>query len=220
MSHPEINILRLTEEETKKLKAAFPAVGATLLLLFLVITCGETSVTEAAFPLLFLPLISLTSFVISRNRAGEILGKTWMRNSSILAGTTLAASFGESAPFIFYFGDWGLNWMPFVIGVMVASIISGLFGTVSGLLFSGRSCVPSCSVAAFLQIPSLAGFALFRHPGLYLLPNQSALDMLDGAFGPLSGIDLMLPLITGTLWITAGIFVTVLLRRAQTPSRP
>jgi hypothetical protein len=220
MNHPEINVLRLTEQETKRLKAAAPAVGATFLLLFLVITCGETSVTEAAFPLLFLPLISLTSFVISRNRAESLLDKNWTLRSSLLAGKTLAASFGESAPFMFFFGDWGLNWMPFVVGVMVASALGCLFGTISGILFRGRGSIAAFSVAAFLQIPSLTGFALIRHPGLYLLPNQAALDLLDGAFGPLNGIDLMLPLITGTLWITAGIFVTVLLRRVRTPSRP
>ncbi|HPD98001.1 MAG TPA: hypothetical protein PLP89_06725 [Synergistales bacterium] len=220
MNHTEINVFRLTEQETKRLKAAVPAVGATLLLLFLVITCGETSVTEAAFPLLFLPLVSLTSFVISMNRAEDLLGDMWFRRSLQIAGAILAATLAESLPFFLFFRDWGLNWMPFIVGVILASAISGLFGAVSGALFPGKGSIASWFAAAFLQTPSLTGFALIRHPGLFLLPNQAALDLLDGAFGPLNGIDLMLPLITGTLWITAGIFVTVLLRRARTPSRP
>jgi hypothetical protein len=220
MNHTEINVFRLTEQETKRLKAAVPAVGATLLLLFLVITCGETSVIEAAFPLFFLPLVSLTAFFISRNRAENLLEENWPRRSSLLAGAILAATLAESLPFFLFFRDWGLNWMPFIVGAMVASALGCLFGTITGIIFRGGGSIAAFSVAAFIQIPSLTGFALIRHPGLYLLPNQAALDLLDGAFGPLTGIDLMLPLITGTLWITAGIFVTVLLRRARTPSRP
>ncbi len=220
MNRTEINVFRLTEQETKRLKAAVPAVGATLLLLFLVITCGETSVIEAAFPLFFLPLVSLTAFFISRNRAENLLEENWPRRSSLLAGAILAATLAESLPFFLFFRDWGLNWMPFIVGAMVASALGCLFGTITGIIFRGGGSIAAFSVAAFIQIPSLTGFALIRHPGLYLLPNQAALDLLDGAFGPLTGIDLMLPLITGTLWITAGIFVTVLLRRARTPSRP
>jgi hypothetical protein len=85
----------------------------------------------------------------------------------------------------------------------MASAVGGLAGLLAGIM-KPEGKTSAAAAAVFLQLPSMAGVALFRHPLLLLLPNQGALEMLDGAFGPLLGAEMMLPLVSGAAWISMG----------------
>ncbi|MDO9509536.1 MAG: hypothetical protein Q7I97_09430 [Thermovirgaceae bacterium] len=216
MNQPLINAFMPSKGILAKAKRMLPGAAATTLLWLLAATCGEPGVIEAAFPLLFLPLISITSFLMARNRAGSLLDKRGAKTAVRTLGNTAVAVAAESIPFVVLFSDWSLNWSPFAIGVLLAVAIGGLAGTVTELLFPGENVQAAC-LAAFLQAPSITGLALIRHPSLLLLPNQGPLDMLDGAFGPLWGVDLMLPLLAGSAWIGLGVYAAVAALR-KTPS--
>lgn len=236
MKQDMINAFRPSETTLAKGKRILPGAGATVILWLLTVTCNEPSVTEAAFPLLFLPLISITSFIMARNRAASLVLNSEIESALLLSRKIATAAVAESLPFMSYFGSWGLNWIPFILGIIMAVAIGGLAGTVIELRFPDKK-IPAASLAAFLQAPSLAGLLLIRHPSLLLLPNQGPLEMFDGAFGPLMGAGLMVPLLAGTAWIALGVWAAVRIlkgappkekrpqnrrspRKARIPSRP
>lgn len=209
-----IKTLGLSRTTLAKCQSILPGVGATMILLLLTVTCKDSGVTEAAFPLFFLPLISLTSFIMARNRAASLVLNPGGGNALLLSRKIAAASAVECIPFISYFSSWALNWIPFTLGVIMAVAVGGLAGMLIGLTLPGRK-IPALSAAVFLQIPSMAGFALFRHPLLLLLPNQAPLEMFDGAFGPLMGAELMVPLLAGSAWIILGLYSVAWIKRGK-----
>lgn len=219
MKQDIISALSPSEAARARGKRILPGAGATVILWLLTVTCKEPSVTEAAFPLLFLPLLSITSFAMAGNRAASLVLNPGMGSALMLSRKIAIAAAAESILFVAYFGRWGLNWMPFTLGVIMAVAIGGLAGTVIGLCFPGKK-ILAASLAAFLQAPSLAGLALIRHPSLLLLPNQGSLEMLDGAFGPLMGAGLMMPLLAGTAWIALGAWTAAkILRRTHSKGK-
>jgi len=60
-----IDTFHPSEATRAEAKRILPGTVATVLLWLLAAICKEPSVTEAAFPLLFLPLISITSFIFN-----------------------------------------------------------------------------------------------------------------------------------------------------------
>ncbi len=207
-----LNDFNPSEATLAKAKSILPGAGATVILWLLAVTCKEPSVTEAAFPLFFLPLISITSFIMAGNRAAFLVLNPGPESALLLSRKIAIAAAVESIPFLAYFSRWGLNWMPFTLGVIMAAAIGGIAGAVIELRFPGKKKL-AASLAAFLQTPSLAGLALIRHPALLLLPNQGPLEMFDGAFGPLMGAGLMMPLLAGGTWIALGAWTTVRISR-------
>ena len=198
MKHDIINNLSPFEATLAKWQRIFPGVGATVILLLLTVTCKDQGVTEAAFPLFFLPLISVTSFIMAGNRAASLVLKPVPGSTLVLSRKIATAGTAEYIPFMSYFSSWALSWMSFTLGVIMAVAIGGLAGTVMELVLPGRK-IPALSVAAFLQIPSLAGFALIRHPFLLLLPNQG-------------------PLLAGVTWIALGTWTAARILKG-TPSK-
>ena len=190
-------------ETLARTRRILPGAAATAVLWMLAATCREPGVTEAAFPLLFLPVLSITSFVMAFRRAHSLVGTAAAGAVLRICRSVATAAAAESLPFVVFFSGWNLSWMPFLVGVFMASATGGLAGLLAGTARpEGKA--TAAAAAVFLQLPSMAGFALFRHPLLLLLPNQGALEMLDGAFGPLLGAEMMLPLVSGAAWISIG----------------
>lgn len=200
-------------------KRILPGAGATAILWLLAAICKEPGVTEAAFPLLFLPLLSITSFVMAGKRASSLVGKARAGSGRTAIRDIAVATAAESIPFVVFFSQWRLNWLPFTVGVLMAAAIGGLAGTVTELRLPGGKIRAAC-LAAFLQAPSVAGLALIRHPLLLFMPNQGALELFDGAFGPLWGVELMMPLLAGSAWIALGVYTAAkIIRRINSTGK-
>lgn len=108
---------------------------------------------------------------------------------------------------------YGLDFNPvfFLLGVVLASMISALLGFITVAPFSSISSylVPSSLALIPMGLPVFHFLGLWEGSVLYLLPTQGALLLLGGAFAPgsLAAWQVAYALVYGFLWITGLAFL-------------
>lgn len=97
----------------------------------------------------------------------------------------------------------GLNWLSFLLGIIILCTMFTLFGfsfvarydSINTFLF------PSVLLTTLLSLPLIDALALWESPLMLLHPFQAPMQLLQGGFQPLAGWELAYGLLYGLLWI-------------------
>lgn len=128
--------------------------------------------------------------------------RKWEYLASKVITLTLLSLLESLAVTLIIFG-WGLNWLPYLLGVLILCALYALFGfsfvvrydSINTFLF------PSVLFTILLALPFIDYLELWQSPLLLLHPLQAPLMLLRGGFTTVPSWQLLYGLLYGLLWI-------------------